>query len=132
MSAAGASSSFWSSLTSPVLSGTTQTTAYIVKMNATKSSTAKYEQYLDNPVKQIENPSSQTHWVLPFNTWYSFISRTRSFCAAQSLVSIFSFRDHVRVVLRSFGDYLESWDLIGRRTKPVMSIRWQADEYFLG
>ena len=33
-------------------------------MNATKSNTANYEQYLDNPVKQIKKQSSQTHWVL--------------------------------------------------------------------
>ena len=33
-------------------------------MNATKSNTAKYKQYLDIPLKQIKKPSSQTHWVL--------------------------------------------------------------------
>ena len=94
-------------------------------MNATKSNAAKYEQYLNNPLRQIKKTvKSDPLGVKSFNIRYSSANKSNSFSSVQSLVSIFYFQDGFRVVLGSFGDHLESrdhqgnWDHIGRRTGP--------------
>ena len=67
-------------------------------MNATKSNTAKYEQYLDNNVKQIKKLSSQTDWVLNFLIYGVLIkTKLNVFSSAKGLALIFYCQDNIRV-----------------------------------
>ena len=63
----------------------------------------KYEQYLDNPVKQIKKPSSQTHWVLNLLIYGILLqTKLKVVSSAQRLVSILYFQDHFTIISGSF------------------------------